>query len=155
MLLRDCGKMAWSKLSLPPYSFAIALSVLALGGCEKREPYSSVHGKVTFQGQPVPNAVVMFEALQGAIHVAADADESGAFEVRRSKDVPGLPLGDYRISVTPPPFYPGIGVPQSNAQPPPRNDIPMSYRDPTSSGLTLTVPDDSPIEFNIDLRPDR
>lgn len=133
----------------------VVVSLLALVGCEQPEPFSVVHGTVTFQGKPVPNAVVLFEATRGALSVAADASESGAYEVRRSQDVPGLPLGEYRVSVTPPLFYPGMGAAPNQSTPPPRDDIPMSYRDASTSGLTLTVPDASPIEFNIDLQPGR
>ncbi len=149
-----CQRRQKSQIQTSAALFIAMLFLLETsGGCGQSNPYSPVRGTVTFQDKPVPNAVVIFEATQGSISVAADANEAGVYQARRSQQIPGLPPGDYRVTVTPPLFYPGIGAAPSNAKPPQRNDIPLAYREASTSGLVLSVQDALPTEFNIRLEP--
>ncbi len=133
-------------------SFAVvALSVAMTAGCGGAgEPYGAVTGRVTCDGVGVPDAVVMFEPTGGGPAVTAEADGEGNYVARRSAEMPGLPPGTYRVAVMPPLYYPGLGPVGSNA-PPRRDDIPLKYRDPATSGLSLTVTAATPQEWDIEM----
>jgi hypothetical protein len=126
---------------------------IAFGCGQAPEPYGVIQGRVTYQGKPVPHAVVMFESTAQELTISADADEQGNYKAIRSVDVPGLPIGSYRVAVTPPLFYPGLGPVGKNPGPPIRDDIPASYRQSATSGLTIDVSKDgSEAPFDIEMK---
>ena len=133
---------------------ALLLLVAACGtvGCGgPASPQGTVSGRVTFAGDGVPNATVVFEAAGGELTVTTDADDTGRYRARRSAEMAGLPPGDYRVTVTPPLYYPGLGP--VDAAPPERPDIPQKYRDPATSGLALTVLDGDDHPYDIMMEP--
>lgn len=129
----------------------LLLAVLP-AGCRRGEVLGRVYGKVTFQGKPVTEGVVLFDNWEKGVHMTAELDGQGAYEVEMAKGF-GLPLGQYEVSVNPPladtpPVGPILTPPKFREFP----NIPKKYRDPKTSGLVLTVKEgDNP--FDIDMRP--
>jgi hypothetical protein len=121
--------------------------VITIGCADPTDPFGVVQGQVTFEGNAVPKAMVVFEAKGSPLTITADADASGHYQARRSAEMAGLPPGEYRVSVTPPLFYPGLGP--AGAKPPQRDDIPPKYRDAATSGLSLNVSDAQEQVFDI------
>lgn len=140
--------------SNPVARFATWLLLGTVFGCgEAPEPYRAIQGRVTYQGKPVPHAVVVFESTAQELTIAADADEQGIYKAIRSVNVPGLPIGSYRVAVTPPLFYPGLGPVGKNPGPPTRDDIPASYRESATSGLAIDVrKEGSAASFDIEMK---
>jgi hypothetical protein len=90
-----------------------------------------------FQGKPVTEGRVVFSNFQRGIHLTAELRPDGSYEVLSAKGR-GLPLETYEVSVIPPP--PPMVLVASEG--PPRKqypNIPPKYRDPKTSGVTLTV----------------
>jgi len=118
---------------------AIMLLALLLGGCGPSEPLGRVEGRVTFEGEPVAGACILFQNPEKGVYIMADLNEDGRYLVQMDKGY-GLPLGDYEVSLSPPPPKQTFG-PQG---PPPDSadafpNIPEKYRQPKTSGLKLQV----------------
>ena len=125
--------LAWR---LTPVSLTIVLSVT---GCfQSGPPITKVSGKVTFQGQPVTEGVVNFVSESG-FGVRATLGTDGSYRLR-SHHGNGIPLDNYKVSISPPPFDP---VPLDLSQPPPKRpeypNIPQAYRSLQTSGLVAQV----------------
>jgi hypothetical protein len=68
-------------------------------------------------------------------------------------DGPGLLVGDYQVAVMPPVVEgPGSKTPGTRT-PGAYRDIPQKYRNPKTSGLTLTVNGGTNPPFTIDMKP--
>lgn len=109
-----------------------------------------VTGSVTFQGKAVAAGLIRFSNPQTGIDMMAALHPDGAYEVVMARGA-GLPTGTYRVAVMPPMPERPVGmaqVPKPSACP----DIPTKYRDPLTSGLTLTVKPGSNV-FDVDMRP--
>lgn len=130
--------------------FAALASLLTGVGCSRGVPLGKVHGQVTFQGAPVTSAIVGFDGSTTPVHMTANVDSKGEYEVSMAKGF-GLPLGTYRVAV-----YPYVAdLPIGSKTRPVKHtfkDIPPKYRKPATSGLVLTVQaGDNP--YNIDMKP--
>jgi hypothetical protein len=75
--------------------------VLVIVGCEARLQHPTVTGKVTLDGEPLPNAVVSFMPVdeQGSPTLAV-TDRRGAYTLEQTADVPGAPAGKYTVRIT-------------------------------------------------------
>ena len=119
---------------------ALMVSSLALSGCSSDDEIRGrIGGKVTFQGEPVPEGQVLFLCDDTGINMSAriKRDGTGAYEVVRAKGV-GLPLGDYQVRVCPPNkiFSGPKSVKEFNKK---YKNIPEKYRMFKTSGLTVTI----------------
>ena len=133
-----------------PGRAALALACLALllpGGCGTAEPgLEPVRGKVTLDGGPWPRAGTINFTPTGTTE-GTDASKSrpgsaefgvdGSFTVGSFQPGDGLFPGTYAVSVDCPESGPqmsptGQAIEAANA-------VPKKYRDPSTSGLTLTV----------------
>ncbi|WP_145346853.1 transthyretin-like family protein [Rosistilla ulvae] len=81
--------------------FAAAVLTLALVGCSGSNlpELGSVTGVVTYEGQPVPSAIVTFQPQEGRPSVAMTDDE-GKYELLFVKDTPGALLGDHKVTIS-------------------------------------------------------
>jgi len=78
----------------------------ALAGCGSREvPWGSVSGTITRDGQPVEPAWVLFSNREAGVEIMTEADAEGRFTVRTDR-IAGLPVGTYRVVITPKPVNP-------------------------------------------------
>jgi len=129
----------------------IAILIAATIGCA-RERLQVVKGRVTFQGVPVVEGVVLFNNEVAGISLTTKLQPDGSFEVGSYQGV-GLPVGSYLIAVQPPipESFSSIGEIGSLASRKYEN-IPHQYRDPKTSGLTAEVRPGSNA-FSFDLLP--
>jgi Carboxypeptidase regulatory-like domain len=148
------------------------LLVLTVAGCDT--PRSRIHGTVTYQGKPLAGAVVTFF---GADHMTymADTGPDGTYAVE------GVPRGRLRVAVQVPPprsrLRPdpdlrkagdSFGKDQARAEdtakmarlpdppPPPKapapaDGLPLRYRDPNTSELTVELKEPDQ-EWSVDLK---
>jgi hypothetical protein len=127
------------------------VSSMLLGCGGSREKPCPVFGKATFQGKPISAGVIRFSNPQAAIDMTADIGVDGAYEVRMAHGA-GLPEGTYRVAVMPPRRPWPLGPIKERPKPPDCRNIPEKYRQPLTSGLTLTVkPGDN--RFDVDMQP--
>lgn len=144
-------------------SLAAALAAAAvLTGCGE-VPRGRVHGTVTYQGKPIPEATVIFIAKDNQTHLV-DLGADGSYEVS------GVALGPVKVSVqqAPPrvaskadPTRPGSKAAVADEKAgkelpatPPKlslSRLPADYADAEKSGLKfdLTAPDQ---EWSVDLK---
>ncbi|MCX7426007.1 MAG: carboxypeptidase regulatory-like domain-containing protein [Planctomycetia bacterium] len=126
----------------------VLLAAVVSAGCKKGETLGTVTGNVTFQGKPVTEGMVMF--VGPGVHMTAKLDAQGHYEVKQAKGA-GLPPGSYQVSVNPP----VIDAPMAGGPPvkiPTFPNIPLRYRDPKTSGQTLTVTEKGST-LDIDMKP--
>src|SRR5438128_2436094 len=83
----------------------LALAGLTLGGCDSRPHYEHalVHGKVTYQGKPVPLGSVLFVPVEppkdGLMQPASGTiNPDGTYELKSEED-PGAILGEHKVVV--------------------------------------------------------
>jgi hypothetical protein len=125
------------------------------GGASTGVKTFPVTGVVTMGGEPVDGAIVQFTPTAtdaGTAGAQARTDAAGRFEMSMLLDngrrsVPGLPAGDYRVSVvkyeTP---AGGTAILER-----PRNLLPAKYESPDGSGLSATVKSGSENNFQFEL----
>ena len=130
-------------------------------GCGPFGPaYWPISGKVTFQRKPIAAALVRFSNPKAGIDVVASLDADGRYTVVTG-DRKGLPEGQYQVAVMPKLDFSKVkcdkdGRPLPSTMPsalernPP--NIPGKYRDPATSGLTVTVKPESNT-FDLDMQP--
>ena len=124
-----------------------ALWLSLLSGCSKKQTvrWGSVRGKVTMvaagatAGKPVAAGTVVFDNHELGVSRMAELNPDGTF-VERSVDFAGLPVGEYRVAVTPLPISKGDFVPVApRKNVPGSHPIPAVYRDVETSPLKATV----------------
>jgi hypothetical protein len=141
-------------LPLPRALSSIATACLVVAACgilgcgAKGPKLAPVTGKVTFQGKPVESGMVRFSNPQAGIDIMALLQPGGTYSVRMAKG-DGLPEGSYSVAVLPPRIVAPVGT-MKMPPVPPRPDIPPKYREPATSGLTLTVkPEANTLDINM------
>ena len=122
----------------------------ALSGCKQPEKLGKIGGKVTFQGKPVTEGMVLFSCIAKGVNMTAPLKEDGSYEIIMAKGA-GLPLGSYMVSVSPPPVFYPIGT-KAPPQPKQYPNIPAKYRNNQTSGLTMNIEDGENV-FDIDMQP--
>lgn len=110
----------------------MVLMGLGLTGCGSSKPSGSVTGKVSMDGKPVTNGSVVFSSSTKGSAAEGKLDSAGAFNLTDS-----LPVGDYVVTVKPPPAGAPLGAPA--APPPAKSDIPEKYRSEAKSDLKFTI----------------
>jgi len=129
----------------------LGLLLLALAGCGKNAEYGSVWGRVTFRGEPLSEGIVVFFEPELHVYHTAKIRPDGSF-VAKMADGPGLIAGYYQVAVKPPVVEgPGSGSlgPTTVRD---HTNIPAKYRDPKTSGLTLSVQEGDNPPFYIDMK---
>ncbi len=128
----------------------LIISLLGFSGCKEPEKLGRIGGKVTFQGKPVTEGLVLFSCIDKGVNMTAQLKKDGSYEIIMAKGA-GLPLGEYRVCVSPPvPFY-QIGE-KPPARPKQYPNIPAKYRNNQTAALTTTVIDGDN-RFDIEMKP--
>jgi hypothetical protein len=126
------GKLAW------------ALSILALAtGCGgEKSNVTSLSGQVLHEGQPLPDASLMFYPAEGRPVIATLSE--GQYSVE-------LPPGEYRVTVTL-----GVELPsgwkEGDPIPPSERELPRQFSSRLDTPLTATVSADGEgqtLDFNV------
>lgn len=144
------------RLSSLPRCLATVLCCVALTSCgdkvERMEPFSdaTLEGSITYQGQPVPYALVIVTGERQSVTGQAASD--GTYTVQRA------PLGLVSIGVN---TDAGKGMMMGAARAGQHGggakpaakfiDLPKKYHNPTSSGITTTVLD-GPNQYDIAIK---
>ena len=123
----------------------------SVSGCEQKEPLGRIQGRVTFQGAPVTEGLIVFNNAQKGVFMTAVLNTDGSYVVT-SATGPGLPLGEYRVMVTPPVDEAILGPNFEPPAPKPFPNIPQRYRDVNTSGLALKVAKGENV-FDVDMKP--
>ena len=98
----------------------------------QREPdLLEVVGKVTYKGNLVTAGDVNFRSKAGAAAIGK-IDASGQYKLDGQ-----LEAGEYQVYATPP--LPEPQAPGTKTVAPPKFELPPKFRDPNSSGVTVTV----------------
>ena len=117
-------------------------ALVAIGGCGQTNPsLVPVEGRVTLDGNPLPEVVVTFTPIgttpgNGAVGgTAAD----GRFTLTDVRGQPGAHAGEYRVSLYPTPVRDPSGVP-TDVVSLGATSLPGIYINPNESPLRTTVP---------------
>ncbi len=139
------------RLHAPPIQLACAvLTAIAMSGCGATQPVPSpVTGRVTFEGKPVSDASIRFSDPQAGVDVLADIAADGRYTIITDRG-DGLPEGSYRVAVIPRDKNAPLGSFTAGPETI-RRDIPLKYRQPATSGLTVTVGPSATV-FDVDMR---
>ncbi len=133
---------------------AVAFGVLLFAGCgggEDVPPLGRVSGNVTSDGKLVTAGDVNFVSDAG-FAASAPILEDGSYQIVTQYGT-GLPVGEYLVSITPPP-PPAATDPETPAPPPaPHPEIPERYRTIETSGLKVLV-ENGDLEFDIAMTPE-
>ena len=123
-------------------------------------------GVVLLDGKPVGGAVVVLAPVApGKYPAQALTDEDGEFALDAFPSKEGAVPGSYQVAVTKnieagagktkdPSSY-GLDAAHAAAAPPPsefKNMLPETYAVPTTSGLTLEIPEEGTSELKIELK---
>jgi hypothetical protein len=79
---------------------AVALTLGALVGCGGRTDLAGVTGTVTLDGQPLPDALVIFTPLTGGRPAAGRTDAQGKYELVFDRESQGAMLGEHLVTIT-------------------------------------------------------
>jgi hypothetical protein len=118
----------------------VLAAAIVISGCSSEEPRGRIAGRVTCQGKPLTEGRVVFINTEKGVSMTARIQPDGTYEVMTAKGA-GLPLGEYRVAVCPPPPDATVGVFVKPANAGSHAGIPRKFRDVKTSGLTLTVHD--------------
>jgi hypothetical protein len=131
---------------------ALGLACIAILGCGPKGEYGATRGRVTCSGQPVTEGQVVFFEPECRVYQAARLQSDGSYVAKMSEG-PGLLVGTYQVAVMPP-VIEGPGSKTRGPRTPKEfRNIPFRYRNPKTSGLTLTVVEGDNPPFDIDMKP--
>jgi hypothetical protein len=120
-----------------------AILAAALSGCGPGEkPTGTVSGTVSYKGSKLSAGNVNLISKSGSAAMAK-IDDTGNFKVEGA-----IAAGEYTAYASPP--IPEPQAPGSKAGPPKKFDLPVKFRDPSTSGTLVTVnagSNELPIEF--------
>ena len=111
-------------------SFSIILCC-CLTGCGGK--MGSVTGRVTVDGQPVPNAKVSYEDNVKHVRASGETDANGVYTLSTNAKNDGAPVGDYRIAIVQ-----ASAADSSQTTAPPRL-FPTQFERVETSGLSFSV----------------
>ena len=155
-----------------PKRMALVLAPMALllGGCggEQRPDLYPVSGVVTYQGQPLANAEVVFHNDSAPRAAAGTTDAEGRFQLQSFEDFDGAVAGEHAVTITK--LQANAEISGANADDPTaaygggmdaaasgnmsaiaKSELPEKYANPNSSGLKETVTAEGPNEFTFAL----
>lgn len=77
----------------------LGLFVLSLIGCDQGPQTVPVHGKVTYQGKPVPTGTVRFHPVSGGAVAVGPIQSDGSYKLARKVPGDGVLPGDYQVTI--------------------------------------------------------
>jgi hypothetical protein len=132
----------------------LVVAACSLAGCSRKPkvPWGTAEGKVTVAGEPVNQGTVIFDNRELGVSRMAELQTDGSF-VQRSVDFPGLPVGKYRVAISPLGISKGDWAPVTKAVPGMvATPIPEQYRTVEKSDLTAEVKEGKNAPFVFDLK---
>lgn len=138
-----------------PSVAACVVILLAAAGCGQ-PTMAKVSGTVTWQGKPVPDAMVQF-VHKNRPGASGRTDAAGRFSLTTLKPGDGAYVGSFQVAIEP--FVPGLDpdapllpLPTRPQPSPSRPDIPDRYRtvDKTPLSAEVVAGKKNVIDFNLD-----
>ena len=120
----------------------IVFAVLGAGCSKGGKETGTVVGKASYKGTPLAVGNINFLSKTGSAAIAR-VGAGGQFQVDGK-----LEAGEYKVYATAP--LPEPQAPGTKASAQPKFELPPKFRDPASSGVTVTVKpgeNDIPVEF--------
>lgn len=147
-----------------PVKVVLTIGVLALiAGCAPTGPDRPktypVTGTVTYKGEPVADANLNFQHVDGSAYSLAKTDASGKYELTTFEAGDGAVPGEYKVSISKFEAVASTGTENEDEYTPPEDAgdpapskslLPDKYRDPEASGLTATITE-GPNSFDFEL----
>ena len=120
----------------------VALSLLALTGCgddaPPPAPSGTLSGTVKSKGKICGGCVMSIYAEDTLFRKGARVDDSGSYELK------GIPFGEYSVKV--------FQTPSNDPDAPFDKRIPGKYRDFKTSGLTVSIPSEEAVVYDIEMK---
>ena len=107
-------------------ALSLAIGVAAMSGCQRRD-MGRVQGRITFEGGPVPEALVSFRPANRPA-AAGRTDADGHFVLNTFTKGDGSFIGRCRVTVSPDTEMPVAGSFMQQEEEKLRPDIPARYR---------------------------
>jgi hypothetical protein len=122
------------------FALAVALSVLALAtGCSRADKPATIHGTITYKGEPVTSGMLRFVGENGAF-ATAPIQPDGTFtitDVRPGAVKVGLMMGPQSAGASD--AKPGVKAPAKKVA----AKVPAKYSEPATSGLNYNITGDT------------
>ena len=140
-----------------------AVPLVGCGDAPLLDGTSPVTGLVTYQGQPVEGATVVFTPEGEGRAASGRTDASGRFEMTTLSPGDGVFPGKYRCAISKTEVTGGAtreeveqqtsasSTDQTPAEPTVRELLPEKYKSPATSGLTAEVTESGPNDIVFDL----
>jgi hypothetical protein len=138
--------------------FGLGLTLVGCGGSSgppgpEKQATVDVVGLVKYQGKAVPDASVVFQALDGKVASQGTTDGTGSFRLSTYGAQDGAPPGKYKVTVAaggPKEIEPGV-LPD---EPPGgfKSPIPVKYANPNTTDILLEVKTEGKNDFTIELK---
>jgi hypothetical protein len=77
----------------------LCAGTLVLPGCGSEVELGNVHGIVTIDDQPLPDAMVVFHPLRGGSPSFAVTDTAGKYTLQFSRSQTGAVVGEHRVEI--------------------------------------------------------
>jgi hypothetical protein len=121
-------------------------ATIAVAGCSGQSGLAPVSGKVTYKGQPVSGATVLFMGNENTRPATAVSGSDGSYSLM-TLDAKGAMPGNYAVVVTKtdappagePPSMEDAAKAANRPPPPPKELLPAKYSDATKSPLKVEV----------------
>lgn len=131
---------------------ALWMCVPLLNGCGPSGPETAaVTGLVTYNGQPLPDAAVVFTPPNGR-PASGVTNGEGRFQLSTFGENDGALIGKHTVTITANASYVPSMWPDPPAPPPKGPKIPTKYGSPSESGLDADVKPDGPNDFTFELK---
>lgn len=80
----------------------LLLPIIAVCGCSsaERPELGYVHGRVTLDGNPLPNAIVRFQPIENGRPAIATTDDNGYYVLNYTNDASGAVLGKHIVRIS-------------------------------------------------------
>lgn len=144
-------KAALQWLAKTPVLACLVTGLLITNGCSNNggRPPVEIHGVVTFDGQPLEEASILFVSPKTGESASSNLGPGGTYKVTFGE----ADIGEsYQVAINPL-IVDLTGIPASEVKPPPplNPKLPKKYRSRTTSNLTALVKAPGKNEFNFDL----
>jgi hypothetical protein len=149
-MLKPSGPTKLLRRSFSHFALALcACGALVVVGCGDGQPKTyPVTGTVTYQGQPVEGAQVMFTPTAGRA-AEGTTDSAGKFTLTTLKSGDGALAGAHRVSITK--IVTQASKDPDNPYGTSTNALPPRYANPAQSPLQKDVSASGPNDFTFDL----
>ncbi len=122
------------------------VATITLAGCSGQSGLAKVNGKVTYKGQPVSGATILFMGDAGTRPATAVSSSDGSYSLM-TLDAKGAMPGNYSVVVTKtdappagePPSMEDAAKAANRPPPKPKELLPAKYSDATKSPLKAEV----------------